>query len=147
MTSTGLPAFDKTLHETNAWLRELMDTLHTDDRQAAYQVLRATLHTLRDRVGPENAVHLGAQLPMLLRGMYYDGWKMTKPATHERTEVQFLTRVLAEFPAQLLLDPKRATKAVFELLWNRMDEGEILKIVHVLPSEVKALWPWTARDV
>lgn len=146
MSVTGLPTFDKTLHETNAWLKDLMEELHTDDRQAAYVVLRATLHALRDRIGPENAVHLGAQLPMLLRGMYYEGWKMTRPPTPDHTETQFLTHIYAEYPPQLLIDGERATKAVFEVMWKRLDEGEVLKIVHILPQEIRVLWPWVARQ-
>ncbi|HVJ34222.1 MAG TPA: DUF2267 domain-containing protein [Terriglobia bacterium] len=146
MSATGLPIFDKTLHETNSWLRELMDQLHTDDRQAAYLVLRATLHALRDRIGPENAVHLGAQLPTLLRGVYYEGWKMTRPASRDRSEQEFLEHVYAQFPPQLILDGERAVRAVFEVLWKKIAEGEILKIVHLLPAELRDLWPWVAKE-
>ena len=73
MSTTGLAVFDKTLQETNLWLKELMVRLGTDDREQAYTVLKATLHAVRDRLGPENAAHLGAQLPILLRGVYYEG--------------------------------------------------------------------------
>jgi hypothetical protein len=60
MSITGLDVFDRTLHETNSWLKELMATLPTEDRRVAYLALRAALHVLRDRIGPENATHLGA---------------------------------------------------------------------------------------
>ena len=76
MSTTGLPVFDTTVQETNLWLKAVMDGLHTDDRHLAYLALRATLHALRDRLGPENAVHLAAQLPMLVRGLYYEGWRL-----------------------------------------------------------------------
>jgi hypothetical protein len=79
MSATGLSTFDKTLQETNAWLGSLMDYLHTDDLHAAHVVLRATLHALRDRIGPENAVHLGPQLPILPRGVFYEGWQCGWP--------------------------------------------------------------------
>ena len=69
MSTTGLPVFDTTVQETNLWLKAIMEGLHTDDRHLAYVALRATLHALRDRIGPENAVHLAAQLPMLVRGL------------------------------------------------------------------------------
>ena len=61
------------LQQTNLWLKDLMERLGTGDRKLAYNVLKATLHALRDRIGPENAIHLGAQLPILVRGIYYDG--------------------------------------------------------------------------
>ena len=55
-----------------------MEQLGTGDRKLAYNVLKATLHALRDRIGPENAIHLGAQLPILVRGIYYDGWQFAQ---------------------------------------------------------------------
>ena len=45
------------------------------DKADAYKALRAVLQTLRDRLPMQEAVHFGAQLPMLLRGLYYEGWK------------------------------------------------------------------------
>ena len=72
--TTGLDVFDKTVQESNLWLKDLMERLGTYDRHHAYSTLRAVLHGLRDRIGPESAAHLGAQLPMLLRGLYYEGW-------------------------------------------------------------------------
>jgi hypothetical protein len=72
MSKTGLEIFDTTLQETNHYLKRAMEELQTDDRKLAFTALRATLHALRDRIGPANAVHLAAQLPMLLRGAYYE---------------------------------------------------------------------------
>jgi uncharacterized protein (DUF2267 family) len=81
--TTGLDVFDSTVQQTNLWLKDLMERIETDDRHLAYQALRATLHTIRDRLGPETAVHFGAQLPMLIRGLYYEGWQLT--GTPKRT--------------------------------------------------------------
>jgi uncharacterized protein (DUF2267 family) len=72
MTSmTGLDVFDTTVHKTNSWLKEIMDELGIDNRHQAYQALRGTLQTLRDRPPVEEATHLDAQLPMLISGIYY----------------------------------------------------------------------------
>ena len=73
MSTTGLKVFDTTVQETNTWLRGLMENLHLTDRQEAYHDLRVTLHALRDRLTVEEAAHLAAQLPMLIRGLYYEG--------------------------------------------------------------------------
>ncbi len=88
--STGLDTFDKTVQESNLWLKDVMERLNTNDRHHAYSTLRAVLHALRDRIGPESAAHLGAQLPMLLRGLFYEGWDPTGKPTKERHEAAFL---------------------------------------------------------
>ena len=123
--TTGLPVFDHTVQETNLWLKALMERLHTEDRQAAYLALRATLHALRDRVGPENAVHLAAQLPMLVRGLYYEGWRMGASRTKERTRAEFLEHVRDELPRGSPIDPNLAARAVFAVLWERIDSGQV----------------------
>ena len=74
--TTGLDTFDKTEQESNLWLKDVMERLNTYDRRHAYSTMRAVLHAVRDRIGPENAAHLGAQLPMLLRGLFYEGWDL-----------------------------------------------------------------------
>ena len=40
--STGLAVFDTTVQETSLWLKQLMEQMRTEDRQAAYLALRAT---------------------------------------------------------------------------------------------------------
>jgi uncharacterized protein (DUF2267 family) len=137
---TGLPVFDTTVQETNLWLKAVMEGLHTDDRHLAYLALRATLHALRDRVGPENAVHLAAQLPMLLRGLYYEGWRLAASQTKERTRADFLEHVRSELPRGSALDPNVAARAVFGVMWEKLDLGEIGKVIDLLPEELKELW-------
>ena len=73
MSSTGLEVFDETLHKTNMWLKEIAQELSVD-RHGAYQVLRAVLHNLRDRLTINEAADLGDQLPMLIRGIYCEAW-------------------------------------------------------------------------
>src|SRR5271166_430754 len=82
MSDTQVAALDHTVQQTNVWLKRLGEELHIDDRHVAYSALRAVLHVLRDRLTAEQAVHLGAQLPLLVRGLYYEGWRLTdRPAT------------------------------------------------------------------
>ena len=140
MSTTGLPVFDTTVQETNLWLKAVMEGLHTDDRHLAYLALRGTLHALRDRVGPENAVHLAAQLPMLLRGLYYEGWRLAASQTKERTRADFLEHVRSELPRGSALDPNVAVRAVFGVMWQKLDLGEVGKVIDLLPEELKELW-------
>jgi uncharacterized protein (DUF2267 family) len=145
MSLSGIDAFDRSLHETNVWLKDLKSRLGTEDSHVAYGVLRAGLHALRDRIGPENAVHLGAQLPMLLRGLYYEGWRLAATPTRERHRAQFLEHVGRELRGQGAIDPETAIRAVFEVLWDRIDAGEVAKVIDLFPAELRELWPRLAR--
>jgi uncharacterized protein (DUF2267 family) len=140
MSTTGLPVFDTTVQETNLWLKAVMDGLYTDDRHLAYVALRVTLHALRDRLGPENAVHLAAQLPMLVRGLYYEGWRLAASQTKERTRADFLEHVRNELPRGSGIDPTAAVRAVFGVMWKKLDLGEVGKVIDLLPAELKELW-------
>lgn len=144
MSITGLEVFDSTVHQTNAWLKSLMGRLGTDDRHRAYIALRSSLHALRDRITPEMAVHLGAQLPMLVRGFYYEDWRMAATPTKARHKEDFLERVRAAFRNDAEADPEAIARAVFALLTAELDPGEVRKVTGVLPKEVRELWPEAA---
>ena len=139
---TGLDVFDRTVHKTNAWLKEVMIVLGDDDRHAAYLALRATLHMLRDRLTVEEVAQLGAQLPMLMRGFYYEGWDPTINPVRERSFEGFLAGIALELPNDL--DPEEAARAVFSVLAARVSEGEIADITHMLPTPIRTLWPRAA---
>ena len=146
MSTTGLPVFDTTVQETNLWLKAIMEALHTDDRHLAYLALRATLHALRDRLGPENAVHLAAQLPMLLRGLYYEGWRLAASQTKERTGPTSSSTYGASCRAAAAIDPNVAARAVFGVMWAKLDLGEVGKVIDRLPEELKEPWRRPCRS-
>jgi len=143
MSATGLDVFDRTIHKTNTWLNDLMGMLGTQDRHKAYRVLRATLHALRDRLTIEEVAQLAAQLPMLIRGFYYEGWDPTDKPVRERHKEQFLARISQELRDDDTIDPEQVARAVFRLLANRVTEGEIEDVEHVLPADIRNLWPRT----
>jgi uncharacterized protein (DUF2267 family) len=141
MSATGLEVFDTTLQRTHTWLKDLMLVLGWQDRRKAYQALRATLHALRDRLTVEETAHLGAQLPMLIRGFYYEGWDPTGKPVKARHREQFLERIREHFRDDERVDPELVAAAVFMVLASRVTEGEIEDVLHVLPSEIRDLWP------
>lgn len=140
MTTKTISTFESTLQTTNGWLHELNEKLGRDDPQQAYRILRAVLMALRDRLTIEEATDLGAQLPMLVRGVYYEGFNPSKNPTRERNKEAFLNHVgqnLADFADG---DPEQATRAVFELLAEHITGGEVEHIKANLPSDVQGLW-------
>jgi uncharacterized protein (DUF2267 family) len=139
--ATSLELFDVTLQKTDLWLGQLMRLLPTDDRRVAYLALRATLHALRDRLTVEEVAQLGAQLPMLIRGFYYEGWDPTGKPLRIRHRQQFLDRITSELAYMNDNDPEDVARAVFTLLVQRISDGEIEDVKHVLPAEIGDLWP------
>lgn len=141
MSATGLDVFDTTIHKTNAWLNELMRILGWQDRHKAYLALRTVLHALRDRLTVEEAAQLGAQLPVLIRGFYYEGWDPAGKPVRERDREQFLARIAQAFRNDKTVDPERVARAVFTVLAKRVSEGEIEDVKQILPAEIRDLWP------
>jgi uncharacterized protein (DUF2267 family) len=139
-TTAGLDVFDRTIQKTNAWLKALMRELGTDSRHDAYMALRATLHALRDRLPVEEVAQLGAQLPMLIRGLYYEGWDPTDKPVRERRLEGFLAGIAVELPAHFD-DPEPTARAVFKVLAERVSDGEIEDVKHLLPTALRELWP------
>ena len=140
--TTGLDTFDKTVQESNLWLKDLMERLNTYDRHHAYSTMRAVLHALRDRIGPQNAAHLGAQLPMLLRGLFYEGWDPTGKPTKERHESAFLAHIARELPrAAGPGEIEQGALAVLDVLSKHIDRGAAVKLAAILPQDLRRFWP------
>lgn len=141
MSTAGLDVFDTTIQETNHWLKIMMGELGSDSRRTAFNALRAALHALRDRIGLDNAVHLGAQLPMLLRGAYYEGWHPAATPTRERHLADFIDQVAAQLPRDTTINPAEAARACFAVMERCLDRGELIKVRGSLPHEVLNLFP------
>jgi uncharacterized protein (DUF2267 family) len=148
MAFTGLAQFDETVQLTNVWLKELMEDLGWPDRHRAYRALRSALHALRDRLTVESAAHLGAQLPMLVRGFYYEGWRPGPRPDAPRTKEEFVARVESAFSRDPNPDPERVVSSVLRLLARHISEGEISDICSNLPADIRSLWrgePWLEK--
>ena len=138
MSTSGLAVLDHTVQETHVWLNAVAEQLQLD-RHDSYIALRAVLHALRDRLPPEVAVHLGAQLPMLIRGFYYEGWHMAGKPTKDRSVQEFSEHVSKELPPQFPVDALTAGRGVFEVLWEKLDPGEFAKLMDHLPASLRTL--------
>ncbi|MDB6017453.1 MAG: hypothetical protein JWR19_1942 [Pedosphaera sp.] len=145
MSATGLSVFDTTVQKTNHWLKELMAVLDWEDKQQAYRALRAVLHALRDRLTTEEVAQLGAQLPMLVRGIYYEGWDPAPKRERVRHKEQFLARINQHFREDEFMDAEQLARAVFTVLENHVSAGEIEDVESMLPAELRELWPSGSR--
>jgi uncharacterized protein (DUF2267 family) len=140
MSTTGLEVFDTTVQTTNRWLNEIAEDIGPD-RRHAYDVLRAVLHALRDRLTVEQAAHLAAQLPILVRGIYFEGWHPARTPLKLRSQEEFLARVGEELRNIRPTDPQEGTRAVFRVLNKYIDPGEASRVREALPQEVRRMWP------
>ena len=139
MSEQGLEVLDATYQKTQEWIGSLAETSHLE-KGDAYKALRAVLMTLRDRLPMLEAVHFGAQLPLLLRGLYYDGWKPSQtPIKMSRDE--FLKAVGEKIVTDRFLDPVRMTHDVLSLFERFLSPGEMEKIKQILPKDLQTLWP------
>lgn len=135
----------KGVQTVQEWLKELKDKGELADVAAAYSILRAVLHQLRDRLTLEEAVDLGAQLPLIVRGLYFEGWRPHKVPRKIRAKDAFLDELSKDvLPYTYPVD--WAVTTVFSLLANHCDPGEIADVIGQLPTDLKELWPERARN-
>jgi uncharacterized protein (DUF2267 family) len=134
--------FDRTVQKTHEWLTELAEIGEFTSETQAYTALRAVLHSLRDRLVVDEAAALAAELPMLVRGIYFEGWKPALAPNRERTMEAFLDSVRESLRgANWTIDAEQACRAVFQLLTRRISAGEIRDVRSMLPGVIQELWP------
>jgi uncharacterized protein (DUF2267 family) len=140
--------WDKSLAKSNEWLKELGAELGWQDPHAILLALRSVLHALRDRLPPEEAADLAAQMPLLIKGVFFDGWRPGGTPVRVRGRDEFINMVMQPlargFPEP---NPERVIRAVFRLLAEHVSEGEIRDVRLVLPAELAEFWPTGAGTV
>jgi uncharacterized protein (DUF2267 family) len=141
MSQTSLTPFESTLQTTNIWLNDIRERLGGWwDQHRAYHALRAVLHALRDRLPVDQVAALAAQLPMLIRGIFYEGWHPHGKPIKERHKEAFLAYIAAEYGEDSHVDLESVVKAVFEVVSKHVSSGEIESVKQSLPVEIRSLW-------
>lgn len=140
MSALGVDVFDRTVQVTNSWLREIMQD-HGPDRQIAWHILGTVRRTLRDRLPTDLSAHLGAQLPLLVRGTYYEQFEPSLQPSETDTLAEFLDKVEKGFAMTRPVDTTEAVRSVFKVLSHYIDPGQVAKVRAALPKEVRQLWP------
>ena len=150
MSAVGLESIDHTVQLTHIWINDLDARLGWENKHRSYRLLRTVLQAVRDWLPVNEAAGFGAQLPELIRGIYYEHWRPAATPVKQRHRADFVARIDSAFKTDPLLFTADAITAVFELLSGKVAAGEIEKVRHALPADIRALWPhssqaaWTA---
>lgn len=145
MSATGLESIDHTVQLTHIWINELDKELGWKNDARSYRLLRSVLQALRDWLQVNESANLAAQMPMLIRGIYYDQWRPATTPVKERSKADFLARIERDFYNDPLSDSSKAVTAVFSLLNHKITGGEVGDVRHSLPSDLRGLWPESAK--
>jgi uncharacterized protein (DUF2267 family) len=137
MSRTGVDSLDRSIDKTNTWLADVASSFGTEDRRLAYRVTRSWLHILRDRLPVPVAAHIAAQLPELLRGVFYDGWNPSKvPIKFGRDE--YISRFARDAQIHQSEVPIAGRK-VSSAMRKHISDGAINEALGVLPGEIREL--------
>ena len=139
MSANSLDVFDKTMQSTHIWLNEINSVIGPD-RHLAWKVLSTVLHKIRDRLPIELSAHLGSQMPLLIRGAYYDQYKPSAQPWTCRTVEEFVGEVAEWLGDVRPVDPNLAIAAVICVLDRHVDPGQIAKVKGALPKHLRQMW-------
>jgi uncharacterized protein (DUF2267 family) len=142
MAETGFASFSTTVDKTNHVLKEIEHAYGwpKERRNQSYDGLRAVLHALRDRLTVEEAAELAAQLPMLIRGIYYEGWSPSHVPVKMKRE-EFFERIRQQFPFEVPGGVERLAQTVLESLRLHITDGEWEDIKSSMPKDLVTALP------
>jgi uncharacterized protein (DUF2267 family) len=131
--------FEHATQKAEVWIKDMMREFGTDDPDHAYRALSASLHALRDRLSVDEAAQLAAQLPLLVRGLFYEGWHPASTPLRIRRPEELLKLIDLEAGEGLGVDSERAVAATFEVLRRHVSPGELHSLANVLPPSLAQL--------
>lgn len=142
MGGMGLKIIDEASHSANLWVNEVNERTDWEDKQRSFRLLRAVLHALRDHLSVDEAAQLAAQLPVLIRGIYFEGWNPSKTPVKERTKEGFISIVQKDFKTDPMGDAEHAIGAVFDVLDAHVSGGEMSHIRNSFTREMRDLFAY-----
>jgi uncharacterized protein (DUF2267 family) len=126
------------VHSANTMVADIAEVFGTADRRFAYRMLRAWLHTLRDRLTVEETAHFAAQLPELVRGVYYDGWNPTRvPVRYGRDEFTARFAKEASIPVE---DVSWTVARVSLIMQSHFSVGQLEHALAQLPEWLRDIF-------
>ena len=141
MSNQGLEVIDHTVQLTHEWINELAERLEWSNHRNVFHLLRLTLTGLRDLLGHNEAAQLSAQLPILIRGVFYEGWRPSDTPLKGQQKSSFIERIDVKINDYPEYRGEQDIQTVFKLLNARISEGEITDIRSTLPDSIRDFWP------
>jgi uncharacterized protein (DUF2267 family) len=139
MTTTHVDVIDRSVEKTHIWLNDLAEELASEDGQHAYRVLRAFLHALRDHLTVDEAAALAAQMPIFVRGVFYEGWDPSRTPEHARDLESFLQRIASEAGLAGETEASFAATAASRVMRRHVSAGEGDAVLRALPHHLREL--------
>ncbi|MET7866212.1 DUF2267 domain-containing protein [Micromonospora taraxaci] len=142
MADSMISAFESSLDKTNLILKDIEEAYGwpKDRRNQSYAALRTVLHLLRDRLPVDESVEFAQQLPVLVRGIYFDGWVPSDvPIKLNRDD--FLYEVRQGFPYDAEGGPERVTQVVLDTLRRHVTQGEWQDVKDTMPKDLAMMMP------
>lgn len=137
MATTRVDIIDRSVEKAHVWPNDLAEELATEDGQHAYRVLRAFLHALRDHLTVDEAAALAAQLPIFVRGVFYEGWDPSRTPEHARNLDSFLQRIAKEAGLAGETEASFAATAAIRVLSRHISPGEAASVLHMRPTHLR----------
>jgi uncharacterized protein (DUF2267 family) len=132
--------FEKYCNETKSWLLEIAEEMRCPGKtEWALSALKAVLHTLRDRTTLQEVFHLSAQLPVLVRGIYLEGYKPAGKPIKMNSE-EFMLQIKKKLGPSVDVPVAEVFRAVLTTLYNRTSRGELDDILGIMPKDIQKLW-------
>ncbi|KAB1915919.1 DUF2267 domain-containing protein [Micromonospora noduli] len=142
MADSMISAFESSLDKTNLILKDIENAYGwpKERRNQSYAALRTVLHLLRDRLPVGESVEFAQQLPVLVRGIYFDGWVPSDvPIKLNRDD--FLYEVRQGFPYDAEGGPERVTQVVLDTLRRHVTQGEWQDVKDTMPKDLATMMP------
>lgn len=139
--------FSKYATDAEHFVKEVANELGAPgDSGKGARILRAVFHAFRNRVTPTESLQLIAQLPMLIKAIYVDGWQIKKEEARQLRHLGDFIEAVREAGGRATLNDfttdyevEKAVRAVFTVLKNQVSEGEIQDVLATLPQELRPL--------
>lgn len=145
MSNPQQPEFEKFIHEAHEYFNHLASELgHPNEQKRVVIIWRAVMHTIRDRIHMSEALDLASPLPMILKGMFIEGWKFRdKPLYNFDTLDEMKTQVKAHQNryGEAKFDWSKSTEEIISITLDSLTKyvpaEQLEQIRNQLPKDIK----------